>query len=113
MGRQSCGHGIGAYEDGLFGDGLGGGPPVCTALIFLLPRTPPPIAKIFRANLLRLGEIIDAAVWLSGAEPPVRLIAIPEGALQGYTDEIFLRFHAAALAEMAMEIPGEETAFLA
>ncbi len=66
----------------------------------------------YAKNLKQMGEMIDAAIWLSGLEPPVRLVAIPEGAIQGYTGELFERFHADTLVEMSLEIPGEETMLL-
>lgn len=64
-------------------------------------------------NLKHISELIDAAVWLSGIDLPVRLIAIPEGALQGFTDEVFDWDHRKYVQEMALDIPGEETQFLA
>lgn len=42
-----------------------------------------------RENIEHLHEVATAACWLSGLDLPVRLIVIPEGALQGFTDEIF------------------------
>ena len=40
-------------------------------------------------NLDHIAELARAAIWLTSIDLPVRLIAIPEGALQGFTDEIF------------------------
>jgi hypothetical protein len=39
-------------------------------------------------NLEHLGHLARAAVMLSSLDIPVRLIAIPEGALQGFNDEV-------------------------
>ena len=39
-------------------------------------------------NLEHLSHLIKAASWLSSLDLPVRLIAIPEGALQGFNDEV-------------------------
>jgi beta-ureidopropionase len=39
----------------------------------------------------------------------VRLIAIPEGALQGFNDEVLDLDHAQFAREGAIDIPGEET----
>ncbi len=64
-------------------------------------------------NLKHISELIEAAVWLSGIDLPVRLIAIPEGALQGFTDEVFDWDHRKYVQEMALDIPGEETEILA
>ena len=40
-------------------------------------------------NLDHLSHLIAAASWLSSLDLPVRLVALPEGALQGFTDEVF------------------------
>ncbi len=63
-------------------------------------------------NLKHIGDLIDAAVWLSAIDLPVRLICVPEGALQGFTDEVFDWDHGKYVQEMALDIPGEETEFL-
>ena len=39
-------------------------------------------------NLDHLEHLVKAAFWLGGLDLPVRLVAIPEGALQGFTDEV-------------------------
>ena len=39
-------------------------------------------------NIEHLSHLIKAASWLSSLDLPVRLIAIPEGALQGFNDEV-------------------------
>ena len=41
-----------------------------------------------QANLDHLTHLVKAASWLSSLDLPVRLIAIPEGALQGFNDEV-------------------------
>ena len=41
-----------------------------------------------QTNLEHLSHLIKAASWLSSLDLPVRLIAIPEGALQGFNDEV-------------------------
>ena len=41
-----------------------------------------------RVNIEHLSHLIKAASWLSSLDLPVRLIAIPEGALQGFNDEV-------------------------
>ena len=38
-------------------------------------------------NLEHIESLTHAAFWLSNLDIPVRLIAIPEGALQGFNDE--------------------------
>ncbi len=65
-----------------------------------------------QANLDHIAELARAAVWLASIELPVRLITIPEGALQGFTDEIFDWDHVDYVTRMAIEIPGPETKFL-
>ena len=42
-----------------------------------------------RVNLEHLKYLVKAAAWLSSLDLPVRLIAIPEGALQGFNDEFW------------------------
>lgn len=63
-------------------------------------------------NIRHISELIDAAVWLSAIDLPVRLICIPEGCLQGFTDEVFDWDHEKYVEEMALDIPGEETEML-
>ena len=40
-------------------------------------------------NLDHISHMVKAASWLSSMDLPVRLICIPEGGLQGFTDEVF------------------------
>jgi predicted amidohydrolase len=65
-----------------------------------------------RVNLEHLKHLVKAAAWLSSLDLPVRLIAIPEGALQGFNDEVMDLDHVQFAREGAIDIPGEETAFL-
>jgi predicted amidohydrolase len=60
-------------------------------------------------NLDHLDHLVKAAMWLSGLDIPVRLIAIPEGALQGFTDEVMDVDHETYAREVAIDIPGPET----
>ena len=39
-------------------------------------------------NLDHLEDLTKAAFWLANLDSPVRLVAIPEGGLQGFNDEI-------------------------
>src|SRR2546428_239471 len=41
-----------------------------------------------KINLEHLVHLVKAASWLSSLDLPVRLIAIPEGALQAFNDEV-------------------------
>jgi len=65
-----------------------------------------------KRNIAHISEVIDAAIWLSGIDMPVRLITIPEGALQGFTDELFDWEHTYFADTSALDIPGEETELL-
>ena len=65
-----------------------------------------------RRNLDHIAEVMGAASWLSSLDLPVRLVAVPEGALQGFTDEVFDLDHATYAEECAIDVPGDETAFL-
>lgn len=68
--------------------------------------------KEIRRNLEHLADLMAAANWLSSLELPVRLVAIPEGALQGFTDEVFDLDHQRYAEACAIDVPGEETEFL-
>src|SRR6266702_4519462 len=63
-------------------------------------------------NLEHISHVIAAASWLSSLDLPVRLVAIPEGALQGFTDEVFDMEHEDYARECAIDVPGDETAAL-
>ena len=60
-------------------------------------------------NLEHLEHLFHAAFWLGGLDQPVRLVAIPEGALQGFTDEVMDLDHETYARECAIDIPGPET----
>jgi beta-ureidopropionase len=60
-------------------------------------------------NLEHLEHLTKAAAWLSSLDLPVRLIAVPEGALQGFNDEVLDLDHATFARECAIDVPGEET----
>jgi beta-ureidopropionase len=62
-----------------------------------------------RVNLEHIRSLTKAASWLSSLDLPVRLIAIPEGGLQGFNDEVLDVDHAEFARECAIDIPGEET----
>ncbi len=62
-----------------------------------------------RNNLEIIEENIHAAVSVANINLPVRLIGLAEGALTGFTDEIFDLPHVLAARELFIDIPGEET----
>jgi beta-ureidopropionase len=62
-----------------------------------------------RRNLEHLDHLVTAATWLGGLDLPVRLVAIPEGALQGFNDEVLDVDHETFARECAIDIPGPET----
>ncbi len=62
-----------------------------------------------KRNLDHLSHLIKAAVWLSSLDLPVGLVAFPEGALQGFNDEVLDLDHVQYARECAIDIPGEET----
>src|SRR2546425_4711974 len=68
--------------------------------------------KDIKINLEHLSHLVKAAAWLSSLDLPVRLIAFPEGALQGFNDEVLDLDHVQFAREGAIDIPGEETEFL-
>ena len=61
------------------------------------------------SNVEHLTHLVKAATWLSSLSLPVRLIAIPEGALQGFNDEVLDLDHVRFARECAIDIPGPET----
>src|ERR1700755_1304027 len=60
-------------------------------------------------NLEHISHMIKAASWLSSMDLPVRMICIPEGGLQGFTDEELDLDHVRYARECAIDIPGTET----
>ncbi len=60
-------------------------------------------------NLDHIAHLIKAASWLSSLDLPVRLIAIPEGALQGFNDEVLDLDHVEFARTCVIDIPGPET----
>ncbi len=69
--------------------------------------------KDIERNLRIVEDGIHAAVSIIGINMPVRLIALAEGALTGFTDEIFDIPHVTAARDLFVDIPGPETARLA
>ncbi|NKY18793.1 nitrilase-related carbon-nitrogen hydrolase [Tsukamurella spumae] len=65
------------------------------------------------ANIDHLEHLAAGAFWLSNLDIPVRLLAVPEGALQGFTDEIRDADHTDYAHTCAIDIPGPETDRLA
>ena len=64
-------------------------------------------------NLQIVEDAIHAAVSIIGINMPVKLIALAEGALTGFTDEIFDIPHVTAARDLFIDIPGPETERLA
>lgn len=60
-------------------------------------------------NIDHLHDNLKAATWLSGLELPVKLAVIPEGGLQGFTDEVMDMNHKEYRDKIAVDIPGKET----
>lgn len=65
-------------------------------------------AEIAR-NLDHLEELFAFGCLITGLDLPVRLIVIPEGALQGFSDETDDMDHVHYAREIAIDIPGPET----
>src|SRR2546428_12880435 len=65
--------------------------------------------KDIKINLEHLSHLVKAASRLSSLDLPVRLIAFPEGALQGFNDEDLDLDHATFAREGAIDIPGGAT----
>jgi beta-ureidopropionase len=60
-------------------------------------------------NLEHIESLTTAAFWLSSLDIPVRLLAIPEGGLQGFNDEVLDVDHTEFAHTCAIDIPGPET----
>ncbi len=63
-------------------------------------------------NLRHLANMIRSAFYTCSINHPIKLVALPEGAITGFTDEAFDVDHVVAARELFIDIPGEETAFL-
>ena len=68
--------------------------------------------KQIRVNLQTIEDAIHASMGVVSINLPVKLIALPEGALTGFPDEIFNIPHITAARDIFIDIPGEETEFL-
>lgn len=68
--------------------------------------------KHIKHNLENIEEAIHASVSMTNINMPVKVIALAEGALTGFTDEIFDLPHTLVAKEFFIDIPGEETEWL-
>jgi len=64
-------------------------------------------------NIDHLASMANASLWLSSLDLPVKLIALPEGALQGFNDEVMDADHVTFARECAIDIPGPEVEMIA
>ncbi len=71
-----------------------------------------PNRKEVQKNLDHIGSMIDLVHHICGLELPVKLIALGEGAIQGFIDEIINMDTATFIDIMAADIPGPETEYL-
>ena len=60
-------------------------------------------------NIEHHRHMVKAACWLASLDLPVRLVALPEGALQGFNDEVLDLDHAQFAESCAIDVPGPET----
>jgi beta-ureidopropionase len=60
-------------------------------------------------NLDNVENCIVGAIETTNINMPVKLVALAEGALTGFTDEVFDLPHTLAAREMFIDIPGPET----
>ena len=60
-------------------------------------------------NLEHLAELTNTAVHVTAMDMPVRLVAIPEGCLQGFNDEALDQDHVDYARNCAIDVPGPET----
>lgn len=64
-------------------------------------------------NLDIIEDAIHAAVGTCNINMPVKIVALAEGALTGFTDEVFDLPHVMCSQELFIDVPGPETARLA
>ena len=64
-------------------------------------------------NLDTIEDAIHAGMSIVGINMPIRLLALAEGALTGFTDEAFDIPHTTAARELFIDLPGPETDRLA
>jgi beta-ureidopropionase len=69
--------------------------------------------KHIKRNLQTIEDGIHAAMGVININMPIRIVALAEGALTGFTDEAFDIPHVTAARELFIDIPGEETEHLA
>ena len=69
--------------------------------------------KHIGANLDTVEDGIHAAMAMIGINMPVKLVALAEGALTGFTDEAFDVPHVVAAHDLFIDIPGPESERLA
>lgn len=69
--------------------------------------------KDIARNLDIVEDAIHAAIGISDINMPVKLVALAEGALTGFTDEVFDLPHVMCSRELFIDIPGPETERLA
>ena len=62
-----------------------------------------------RRNLDIIEDCLRGAIETIGINMPVKVITLAEGALTGFTDEVFDLPHRAAARDLFIDIPGEET----
>ncbi|PYX90663.1 MAG: hypothetical protein DMG68_00980, partial [Acidobacteria bacterium] len=65
--------------------------------------------KDIQKNLDTIEDGIHAAMSVVSINMPVKLMALAEGALTGFTDEAFDLPHTVAAKDLFIDIPGEET----
>lgn len=65
-----------------------------------------------RKNLNNIEDAFRGAVEISNINMPVKIVALAEGALTGFTDEVFDIPHKIAAKEIFIDIPGEESEYL-
>lgn len=65
-----------------------------------------------KRNIDHIASLVGAAIWPSELEGQVKLVALSEGALTGFTDERFDWDHIKAAKELYIDLPGEETELL-
>jgi len=79
-----------------------------TAISLQVPFWVAQTKRDYKKNLEHIAQSIDATMYLD-LSFPIKLIALPEGSIQGFADELLRLDHVKAARELMIEIPGPET----
>jgi len=65
-----------------------------------------------KRNLRHIENMIPTAMFVVSINMPIKIVAVAEGVIFGFTDETFDVPHVTTAKDLFIDIPGEETEFL-